>query len=329
MKSILNHLSAFKTLTQEQAHDVLFTIAHEQYNKSQVAAFLGCYTMRPATVEALIGFQKALLECCTRIDLSEFNCIDLVGTGGDCKNTFNISTLSAFVLAGAGLKVSKHGNYGVSSGCGSSNVLESLGYKFTAEQDVLKRQIDTTGICFLHAPLFNVAMKVAAPFRKELGIKTFFNILGPLVNPSFPKNQMSGVFNLETLRLYNYLFQKSGKRYCVIHSLDGYDEISLTGGCKIITNEEEIVLYPEDMGFKTVFPKDIENGATVEDAKNVFLSIISGEGTEAQRSVVLANSAWAIKTVRHDISFEDAKQLAIDSLDGKKALGVLKALIDM
>lgn len=327
MKAILNHIAEYKMLTRQQAHDVLMGIAQGKYNNSQVAAFLGCYTMRPAMVEELIGFQSALLECCNRIDLSEFDCMDLVGTGGDCKNTFNISTLSTFVLAGAGIKVSKHGNYGVSSGCGSSNVLESLGYKFTADQDELKRQIDKAGICFLHAPLFNPGMKAIAPFRKELGVKTFFNILGPLVNPSFPKNQMSGVFNLETLRLYNYIFQKSGKKFCVLYALDGYDEISLTGGCKLITNEGERVVYPEDMGFRTVKPEEIVGGNTVDEAKEVFLKIISGQGTEAQRSVVLANSAWGIKTFYPELSFEEAKAKAIESLDGGKALEVLKKLV--
>src|SRR5210317_386114 len=234
MKAILNRLIQHQQLSKEEARQMIINIAEGQYNTSQIASFLTVYMIRSISLEELEGFREALLELCIAIDLSEFNAIDLCGTGGDNKDTFNISTLSAFVTAGAGVNVTKHGNYGVSSSCGSSNVLEYLGIKFSNNFDFLRKSIEKCGICILHAPLFHPAMKHVAPIRKELGLKTFFNILGPLVNPSFPKNQIVGVYSLELARLYSYLFQKTKKNYAIIHSLDGYDEISLTGATKII-----------------------------------------------------------------------------------------------
>jgi anthranilate phosphoribosyltransferase len=248
MKQILLKLTAHQFLEREEACDVLIRIARSEYNQSEVSAFLTVFMMRSITVDELAGFRDALLELCLHTDLSDFNTIDLCGTGGDGKNTFNISTLASFVVAGAGEKVAKHGNYGVSSNCGSSNVMEFYGYEFTNDRDTLLKQLENAGICFLHAPLFHPAMKAVAPIRRELGLKTFFNMLGPMVNPSFPKNQLTGVFNLETARLYNYIYQRTDKNYSIVYSLDGYDEISLTSAFKIISNHEEQLLFPKILG---------------------------------------------------------------------------------
>ena len=197
MKEILNHLTAYKSLDRELAKEVLINLAKGVYNNSQIAAFLTVFTMRSVTVEELSGFKDAMLELCIQLPLEGYEAIDLCGTGGDSKDSFNISTLSSFVVAGAGQNVAKHGNYGVSSVCGSSNLMTYFGYEFTNDRDQLLRDLDNAGICFLHAPLFHPAMKNVAPIRKELGVKTFFNMLGPMVNPSQPKNQLVGVFNLE------------------------------------------------------------------------------------------------------------------------------------
>lgn len=248
MKTILNRLIRHEQLSKDEARQMIINIADGKYNSSQIASFLTVYMMRSISLEELEGFRAALLELCIAIDLNEFETIDLCGTGGDEKDTFNISTLSSFVTAGAGIKVAKHGNYGVSSSCGSSNVLEHLGIRFSNEEDFLKRCIDQAGICILHAPLFHPAMKNVAPVRRDLGVKTFFNMLGPLVNPSFPKNQLTGVFNLELARLYHYLFQKTDQNTTVLYDLKGYDEISLTGTTKALSRNSERILTPSDFG---------------------------------------------------------------------------------
>ncbi|WP_068474399.1 anthranilate phosphoribosyltransferase [Saccharicrinis aurantiacus] len=329
MKEILQKLIQHKQLTSQEAKEVLINIAANKYNNSQVVTFLSVFMMRPISVEELSGFRDALLELCLKMDFSEFNAIDIVGTGGDGKNTFNISTLSSFLVAGAGYKVTKHGNYGVSSACGSSNVMEYLGYSFTNNEDLLKRQVDKAGITFLHAPLFHPAMKAVAPFRKELGLKTFFNMLGPIVNPSFPKNQFLGVFSLELLRLYQYLYQNTTKNYSIVHSLDGYDEISLTGDFKIIDNEGEKLITPEQIGFKRIQQNEIFGGDTVNEASKIFTDILSGKGTEAQNSAVFANAGLAIKCMDQSKSIEEAIELAKDSLLSGKAESVLKTLIEI
>jgi len=284
--------------------------------------------MRSITLEELKGFRDALLELCIPIDLKDFDAIDLCGTGGDGKDTFNISTLSSFVTAGAGVKVSKHGNYGVSSACGSSNVMEYLGIKFSNDEDLLKHSIDKAGICVLHAPLFHLAMKYVAPIRRELGVKTFFNMLGPMVNPSFPKNQMVGVFNLELLRLYGYLYQNTDKNYSIVHALDGYDEISLTGKTKVISNHSETMFSPEDLGVSLIEQSAIFGGNSVEDAAKIFMTVITGNGTEAQNNVVCANAGLAIATskqMEHKEGFEMAKE----SLLSGKAKQSLDKLIEL
>jgi anthranilate phosphoribosyltransferase len=328
MKAILNQLFEHQKLSEQQAYDVLTNIGNGAYNSSQVASFLTVYLMRNISVEELRGFQNALLDLCLKMDFSEFNTIDLCGTGGDGKNTFNISTITSFVVAGAGYKVAKHGNYGVSSNCGSSNVLEYLGYQFTKDESQLKKQLDTANFCMMHAPLFHPAMKNVGPIRAELGVKTFFNMLGPIVNPSFPKNQMVGVFNLELARIYNYMLQDSGKNYKVLHSLDGYDEISLTGQVKILSNYGEDLIQPEQMGFTQLNPEAIYGGETVKEAATIFINVLNNEGTRAQENVVLANSAFAINCFEPKKSFEECKSVAIDSLKSGNAYRTLKQVIN-
>jgi anthranilate phosphoribosyltransferase len=265
------------------------------------------------------------LDLCLSVDLSEYNTIDLCGTGGDGKNTFNISTLASFITAGAGIKVTKHGNYGVSSVSGSSNVMEALGIKFSNEKDFLKRSLDEAGICVLHAPLFHPAMKNVAPIRKELGVKTFFNMLGPMVNPSFPKNQLVGVFDLELARTYGYLYQKSEKNYAVLHAMDGYDEISLTGLVKVISKNSENILTAENFGVKQIEESEIFGGETVNDSAAIFLNILNGNGTEAQNNVVCANAAMAISVVEN-CTIKEGFEKAKASLASGKALKSLKKL---
>lgn len=328
MKEVLNHLFENKPLDKQEAKRVLISIAKGESNNSQISAFLTVYLMRSITVEELEGFREALLELCLRVDFSAYDTIDLCGTGGDAKNTFNISTLASFVVAGAGIKVAKHGNYGVSSVSGSSNVMEHLGYKFTNDKSVLEKQLAEIGICFMHAPLFHPAMKTVGPIRRELGVKTFFNMLGPLVNPSFPKYQLTGVFSLELARLYNYLLQSVDKNFIVLHSLDGYDEISLTNNFKMISRLKEQILSPEQMGFKKLKQEDLFGGDTVKDSAKIFMNVLNGKGTQAQNDVVIANSAMAIYCVKSKKSVEECIAGAKESLESKKALNVFSKLVN-
>lgn len=328
MKIILNKLFNQERLTREESKDVLMKMANEEFNHSQMASFLTAYLMRPIAVSELAGFREALLELAVKVNLSNFNTIDLCGTGGDGKNTFNISTLTSFVVAGTGQKVAKHGNYGVSSVSGSSNMLEYLGYNFSNNESILKKQIEKANICFLHAPLFHPAMKAVGPIRRELGVKTFFNMLGPLVNPSQPNNQMVGVFNLEVARIYSYLLENTSINYGIVFSLDGYDEISLTSGFKLFSRNNEAYIRPEDLGMERLQQKDIFGGNTVKSAANIFVSILEGNGTKAQNNVVLCNAAFALKTVDASLSFEDAFDKARSSLLGLHAKNSLKKLIE-
>ena len=329
MKKILNRLFDYRQLSEPDAYDVLTGIGKGRYNPSQMAAFLTVFLMRQIAVEELKGFRDALLDLCLKVNLSEFDTIDVCGTGGDGKDTFNISTLAAFVVAGAGYKVAKHGNYGVSSSCGSSNVLEYLGYVFTNDEDKLKRQLEASGFCMMHAPLFHPAMKNVAPIRRELGVKTFFNMLGPLVNPSFPRRQMAGVYSLEVARLYNYLFQKeTGVRFAIIHSLDGYDEISLTGKVKNYRPEGEQLLTPEDFGLSATKAEEIAGGKTVQEAAALFVDILQNKGTQAQTNVVLANAAAAIQVFENK-PLTDCVEIARESLLSGKAYAALKKAIKL
>ncbi|OMQ11937.1 anthranilate phosphoribosyltransferase [[Flexibacter] sp. ATCC 35103] len=328
MKTILNKLINHEVLTKEEAKNVLINISSGQYNPSQISAFLTVFMMRSITIDELSGFREALLELCVRVDLSAYNTIDLCGTGGDGKDTFNISTLASFISAGAGIKVAKHGNYGVSSISGSSNVMEKMGIKFSNDAAFLENCMDKAGICVLHAPLFHPAMKNVGPIRKELAVKTFFNMLGPMVNPSFPQNQLVGVFNLELARMYAYLYQNTDINFTILHSLDGYDEISLTGPTKTITSNMEGMLNPSDFGVKLLSQNEIEGGKTIEQSADMFINILSGKGTEAQNNVVCANAAMAIATVTKCSPLEGF-ELAKESLfsgRGLKALNKLKEL---
>ncbi len=328
MKTILNRLINHEMLSKEEAKNVLVNISNGSYNPSQIASFLTVYMMRSISIDELSGFREALLELCIQVDLAAYNTIDLCGTGGDGKDTFNISTLASFVSAGAGIKVAKHGNYGVSSISGSSNVMEKMGVKFSNDNDFLEKCIDQAGICVLHAPLFHPAMKNVGPIRKELGARTFFNMLGPMINPSFPKNQLVGVYNLELARMYAYLYQNTDINFTILHALDGYDEISLTGPTKTITSQMEAVLKPEDFGVKQLLQSEIEGGKTIEESATMFTNIISGKGTEAQNNVVCANAAMAIATVNGSSPLESF-ELAKDSLLSGKALAALNKLQEL
>jgi anthranilate phosphoribosyltransferase len=308
---------------------VLTNIAKGAYSDAEIAAFLTVYLMRSITVDELCGFRDALLNLCLKVDLSGFDTIDVCGTGGDNKDTFNISTLSAFVVAGAGAKVAKHGNYGVSSISGSSNMMEYFGYKFSADPDKLKREIEKTGVCFMHAPLFNPAMKNVAPVRKALKIKTFINVLGPMINPSFPKKQFIGVFSLELARLYNYLYQQSGKQFIIIHTLDGYDEVSLTADVKMIINGAEQIMSPESLGFRKVEGKDLHGGNTVDEAADIFRNVLEGKGTTAQQLVVKANAALALHCYFAGKSLPECIHMAQESMESGRALGAFTQLMAM
>lgn len=327
MKAILNHLFENRSFTREKSKNILINMAKGDYNPSQMAAFIAAYCMRSSTVDEMEGFRDAMLELCLPVNLETENLIDLCGTGGDGKDTFNISTLASFVVAGAGYKVAKHGNYGVSSGSGSSNVMEYLGYQFTNDINKLKRSIETAGICFLHAPLFNPAMKIIAPIRKELAVKTFFNMLGPMVNPARPKNQMIGVFSLELARVYAYLYQKTDKNYTIVHSLDGYDEISLTSDFKTFSNAGEEICKINELGFAKLDPVSISSGHTVPESAAVFMNVLNNKATEAQVSVVLCNAAMAIKTIHPEKSFAESYEEANVSLLSKKALNSFNKLL--
>ncbi len=329
MKEILNHLFAHNTLSKTEAQSILSKVTNGEFSDPEIASFLTVFLMRKITPDELSGFRTALLEKCVPVDLDGMNTIDVCGTGGDEKNTFNISTLTSFVIAGAGIKVVKHGNYGVSSSCGSSNVLESFGYKFSNETDKIKKELDKANICYLHAPFFHPAMKHVGPVRKSLKVKTFFNLLGPMVNPSRPKNQIVGVYNQEVQDLYNGVYKDLGINYNILYSLDGYDEISLTGDFRVLSDKADKVYSPESIGLKKVKPEELFGGDTVPEAAGIFKSILEGNGTQAQVGAVLANAAFAIQTVYPEKAIEDCLAIAKESLESKKALGALNKLIEM
>lgn len=328
MKKILTRLFDHKKLSREEAKEILVKMANNEYNEAQMAAFISVYLMRAISVDELQGFRDALLELCLPIDLEGIDSIDIVGTGGDGKNTFNISTISSFVIAGAGYKVTKHGNYGVSSACGSSNVLQHLGYEFTNNESILKSQLDQANICFFHAPLFHPAMKTVAPIRRQLGVKTFFNMLGPLVNPGQPKYQLLGVFNLELSRLYQYIFQQTKRQYAIVYALDGYDEVSLTGDFKLRNNSGEQTISPEKMGKPKLDPIDLKGGDSVESAAKIFTNILSGQGTAAQNHVITANAGLAIHCIKKELSIEDCIKEAEESLLSGNAMQKLRQLVN-
>jgi anthranilate phosphoribosyltransferase len=329
MKDILNKLFSHYILTKEEAKSLLLAIGKGEFDPLQIASFLTVFNLRSLTVAELAGFREAMLELCIKVDLSDFDAVDIVGTGGDGKDTFNISTTAALVVAGAGYKVAKHGNYGVSSSCGSSNVLEYLGIKFSNDQDQLKQSLDKAGFCMMHAPLFHPAMKYVAPIRKTLQIRTFFNILGPLINPSFPKKHCHGVYNLATLRLYAYQHKQTNDRFSIVHSLDGYDEISLTSDTKIYNNQGEFMYSPNQLGFQKLSQQELWGGASIAESANILKNILQLKGTAAQHQAVIANAALAITVADSTKNYTQAKDKAEEALASGKAMGVLKTLVEL
>ena len=328
MKKILNRLTQYETLTENESRNIIIDISEGKLNTSQISSFLTIFMVRNITIEELNGFRKALIELSLKIDLKEFDPIDLCGTGGDEKDTFNISTLASFVTAGSGVKVAKHGNYGVSSSCGSSNVLEYLDLKFNNDSDKIRKAVDKANICFLHAPLFHPAMKNVAPVRKELGLKTFFNMLGPMVNPSMPEKQVVGVYNLELARIYNYLYQTTDINYNIIHSIDGYDEISLTKGTKVYSRESEFILDSKDFSLKDIDSKNIRGGKDIESSSKIFMDVLNGEASNDQENVVCANASLAI-AISKNISIIEAFDKAKESIKTKNALKCFNELINI
>lgn len=325
MKKILQQLMDYENFDKDKAKEVLINLTTNEYPASQVASFLTVFMMRGITLEELKGFREALLELCTPINLGTHDLMDVCGTGGDSKNTFNISTLTAFVLAGAGIPIAKHGNYGVTSVSGSSTVLQTLGIQFTNSQDLLLKQLEKASICFLHAPLFHPALKSVANIRKELQIKTFFNILGPLIHPAQPLYQFNGVFSLELARMYHFLLQQENKKYFVYYTLDGYDEISLTSEFKFFSNQTEGLLYPNDFGYSYVSPEALYGGTTPAESANIFMKILSGNGSNEQNQVIIANASLAIQLYKN-CDLLTSKNLAKDSLFNLKALKCFEKL---
>jgi anthranilate phosphoribosyltransferase len=329
MKKILQYLFEHKTLSREQSKEVLLNISKGIYSDAELASFTTVFLMRSITIPELLGFRDALMELCVPVNLNGHEVLDIVGTGGDGKNTFNISTLSCFIVAGAGQKVAKHGNYGATSISGSSNVMETLGYRFSSDNNKLLKEVDEVNICFMHAPLFHPALKVVGPIRKNLGVRTFFNMLGPMVNPSLPKVQMIGVYNLEMARIYSYLMQQSDAKFMIIHSLDGYDEISLTGDTKVITNNGEQILSAEYLGKRTVSAIDIYGGNSTDEAAKIFVKILKGEGSWAQNAVVIANAAMALLATGKFTDYDECYARSVESIESGKAFTNFEKLISL
>lgn len=330
MKHILNRLFNHQYLDRNEAKEILTKMSAGDFNESQIAAFISVFLMRSISIDEFLGFADALLDLRTNVDaLAAYNPIDIVGTGGDNKNTFNISTLSCFVVAAAGYKVAKHGNYGATSVSGASTVMEQHGIKFTNDVSKLEESLDKLNIAYLHAPLFNNALKVVAPVRKALGVRTFFNMLGPVVNPIKPKRTVLGVFNLKMARMYFYTYQQTDVDYSIVHSMDGYDEISLTGDFKIINKFGENIYSPEELGFRRCAEKELHGGDTPEAAAQIFDNIINNIATEAQKNAVIANSAVAIQTINPKLSIEECIAQARESIDSGKLKETFKKFIEL
>jgi anthranilate phosphoribosyltransferase len=328
MKETLNYLFEGNVLTQEKAKETLTGIASGNFSNEEIAAFFTVFNMRKITPYEILGFREAMVDLAVQVDLGTNETIDVCGTGGDGKNTFNISTLSTFVLAGAGAKVVKHGNYGLSSPCGSSNIFEHFGYKFSTESDKLRKELEQCGVCYLHAPLFHPAMKHVAPIRKALKVKTFFNMLGPMTNPARPKAHLVGVFNSEVQKIYAEVYELAGMRHGIIFSLDGYDEISLTGDFSVVSNKKETIYSAEKLGFSKTHPTELHGGNTIEEAATIFLAVLQGKGSKPQNEVVIANSAFALNVYFPDKSLDECKQMAVDSLMSGKAYAAFKKLFN-
>lgn len=329
MKETLEFLYQGGTLNREEAKAVLVKIGLNSYSEIEISSFLTVYLMREITPAELAGFSDALLQLCLPVDLGEHHTIDVCGTGGDGKNTFNISTISAFILAGAGIRVSKHGNYGVSSPVGSSNILEHFGYRFSNDTLRLRREVEKAGITYMHAPLFHPAMKYVAPVRKALRTKTFFNMLGPMINPARPAYQLVGVYSPAVQKLYSQVYRESGRQYMILHGLDGYDEISLTGKVHLTGNDYEEIMESRDFGFDVVTPADLYGGNTTAEAASIFMHVLRNESTGAQKNVVLANTAAAIRCVNSLLSWPECVAMARESLESGRAFESFNRLISM
>lgn len=329
MKDILYKLFDYQYLTRDEAKQVLFEIVKGDVPETQIASLITSFLMRSISVDEILGFRDALLEMRVTVDLSDYSPLDIVGTGGDGKNTFNISTTSCFVVAGAGYNVVKHGNYGATSISGASNVIEQQGVKFKADNDTFRKSLDNCHLAYLHAPLFSPALKAVAPVRKSLGVRNFFNVLGPLVNPVQPEYQMLGVYDLAMARLYSYIYQEENKKFSIVHSMDGYDEVSLTSQFKVSSNNGEHLYMPEDIGFKRINQSELYGGDTPEDAATIFRNVLSATGTQAQMNVVLINAAIGIQTIEQQKTIEECLEIARESLYGKKALKVLEKFVEI
>ena len=328
MKNLLKDLYNHKIMSKEESKAALISLTDGSANSSQISSFLTVFLMRDITSEELDGFREAMIELSLDVDIDGDELIDLCGTGGDGKDTFNISTISSFVVAGAGIKVAKHGNYGVSSSCGSSNIISHLGHEFSNDISSLKYSLDKSNICFLHAPLFHPSLKNISPVRIELGVKTFFNMLGPMVNPIQPKSQLVGVFNSNIFRLYSHIYSKTNKSYCIVHSIDGYDEVSLTGSFKLFSNNQDLMLEPKDLGFNVIDSVKLSGGKNIKESSKIFLDILKNKGTSEQVDAVLANSGLAIYCAKKLNSIKDGIEIARESLESGKAYNCLKLFIE-
>ena len=329
MKQILKRIFHHEELTREEACTLMQRMTGGEMNEAQTAALLAAFQMRGVKVDELVGFRDALLQACVPIDLHEFHPIDIVGTGGDGKNTFNISTCACFVVAGAGYRVAKHGNYGATSVSGASNVMEHYGVKFTNDADKLKRSIEQCGMAYLHAPLFHPALKTVAPVRKALGVRTLFNLLGPLVNPCHPACQLLGVADLPQMRLYTNTLQQLGIQFAVVNNLDGYDEISLTDEFKVMTRNYERIYRPQALGFSAVRPEELSGGACKEDAARIFDNVLNNRAEAAQTQCVIVNAAFAIQVMEPEKEIEECIAIARESLESGRALKTLKKFIEI
>ena len=328
MKDILNRMLNHEELTREETKNIILGITKSEFPEEQITALLTGLQMRGVTVEELLGFRDGILETGVPAILDCDRYIDVVGTGGDRKNTFNISTTSCFVIAGAGYKVAKHGNFAATSVSGASNVIKNHGVEFTDDLDKLNRSMDEANIVYLHAQLFAKAMKFVGPIRKALQFPTVFNLLGPLVNPSQPKCQLLGVANLDQMRLYNQVYQKIGIDYAIVNSIDGYDEISLTGDFKVSTNDYEKIFSPSDLGFKIAQPDELQGGATEQEAKEIFDAVLENRALEAQKNIVLANASFGIQVMENGKkSIEECIDIARESIDSGAALSTFKKFV--
>ena len=328
MKNLLKDLYNHKIMSKEESKAALISLTDGSANSSQISSFLTVFLLRDITSEELDGFREAMIELSIDVDIDGDELIDLCGTGGDGKDTFNISTISSFVVAGSGIKVAKHGNYGVSSSCGSSNIISHLGHEFSNDISSLKYSLDKSNICFLHAPLFHPSLKNISPVRIELGVKTFFNMLGPMVNPIQPKSQLVGVFNSNIFRLYSHIYSKTNKSYCIVHSIDGYDEVSLTGSFKLFSNNQDLMLEPKDLGFNVIDSVKLSGGKNIKESSKIFLDILKNNGTREQIDAVLANSGLAIYCAKKLNSIKDGIEIARESLESGKAYNCLMLFID-